>query len=66
MIMMIKCFSGLSEYVLPSIDPIKIPYLEIEKGSGNISLNVDIKNLNIYGFNKLIINSVRYVMYVHT
>lgn len=45
--------------MLPSIDPIKIPLLEIQEGSGNVSLNMVFKDLEIHGFNKFEIKGVK-------
>lgn len=51
--------TGSKELHLPALDPLVVPLLEITEGSGNASLLMTFKDLNILGLGKMQILNVR-------
>lgn len=59
---MFLSYSGSKELSTPSIDPLKVPHMELTEGSGDVSLNLKFSDVTILGLGNTKVVSVRYVL----
>lgn len=52
---------GIPEVNIPSCEPLHVPEVVIDQGSGAISLKSTYKDIKIYGPSKFVIKQIKYV-----